>query len=253
MASAALAQLTQLLDSKQLAGTLTRPLERGRPCTSSGVERLDDHLIGGWPQGHLSDVVGPASSGRTAVLLATFASVTRQGGVVALVDVADRFDPASAEAAGVVLDRVLWVRGPHLAWAASQATVGELALQRGLRAFDLIVRAGGFAVVAFDVADVPARHLRSLPASTWLRLGHVLEGQDTVGLLISAQPLGRSAGGVSLALRARGEWTGRSARSRRLAGLAVTPDVSQRVRRVRRPREFQKEAEPCLFALSATL
>ena len=140
-----------------------------------------------------------------------------------------------------------------LSWGASQMTVGDLAVQRGLRAFDLIARAGGVAVVVFDVADVPARHLRSLPTSTWLRLGHVLEGRDTVGLVMGAQPIGRSAHGVSLTLQAQGQWTGRSAQSRRLAGLAVTPDVSQRVRRVRRAQTSGKEATPCLFALSATL
>lgn len=250
MASAALSHLTQLLDSKQLAGTVTRPLESGRPCTKTGVSVLDDHLAGGWPKGHLSEVVGPASSGRTSVVMATMAAVTRQGGVVAWVDVADRFDPASAAAAGVDLDRVLWVRGPNVSWGPSQRTVGDLAVQRGLRAFDLIVRAGGIAVVAMDVADVPVRHLQSLPAATWFRLGHVLEGRDTVGLLIGAQPLGRSAGGVSLTLRARSEWAGRSLQSRRLTGLAVTPEASQRIRRVRGHR---KEETPCLFALSATL
>lgn len=250
MASAALSHLTQLLDSKQLAGTLTRPLEAGRPCISTGVPVLDEQLAGGWPKGHLSEVTGPASSGRTSVVMATMAQVTQQGGVVALVDVADRFDPASAAAAGVDLDRLLWVRGPNVSWSPTLRTVGDLAVQRGLRAFDLIVRAGGFAVVAMDVTDVPARHLRTLPAATWFRLGHVLEGRDTVGLLMGAQPLGRSPGGVSLSLRARSEWTGRSAQSRRLSGLAVTPEASQRIRRVRAPR---KEDTPCLFALSATL
>jgi recombination protein RecA len=255
MASAALSHLTQLLDSKHLAGTLTRPMEGGRPCVGTGVSLLDDaeHLAGGWPKGQLSEVIGPASSGRTSVVMATLAAVTQQGGMVALVDVADRLDPASAEAAGVVLDRLLWVRGPQLSWGASQMTVGDLAVQRGLRAFDLIVRAGGVAVVVFDVADVPARHLRSLPASTWLRLGHVLEGRDTVGLVMGAQPIGRSAHGVSLTLQAKGTWTGRSAQSRQLAGLSVTPDVSQRVRRVRTAQTSGKESTPCLFALSATL
>ncbi len=250
MASAALSYLTQLLDSKQLAGTLTRPADNNRPVTSTGVSLLDDHLAGGWPKGQLSEITGPPSSGRTSVVLATLAAVTQKGGMVALADVADRFDPASAAAAGVDLDRVLWVRGPHLSWGASQITVGDMAVQRGLRAFDLMARAGGIAVVVCDVADVPARHLRSLPTATWLRLAHVLEGCDTVGLLVGAQPWGRSAHGVSLSLRARAEWAGTSAQSRRLTGLAVTPEASRRVRRVRTSR---KDDTPCLFALSATL
>ncbi len=225
MASAALARLTQLLDSKKLAGTVHRPAGQARAVASTGMVDLDRHLAGGWPKGQLSDVSGPASSGRTTVGLATCAAITQQGGVVAWVDVADRLDPASAQAAGVVLDRMLWVRG------RLTRTMGDRAVQSGIRAFDLIVRAGGFAVVVCDLADVPARDLRALPAATWLRLAHVLEGQDTVGLLLGAQPLGRSGGGVSVALRARGEWAGHSAQSRRLTGLALTSTVAHRVRR----------------------
>lgn len=242
MASPALARLTQLLDTKKLAGTISRPLDHARAVTPTGLGEMDDVLAGGWPQGHLSEVHGPVSSGRTSVVLSTLASVTRKGGVVALVDVSDRFDALSAEAAGVVLDRVLWVRGPSMSSMASAAPeapwgrptrgVGERALQTGIRAFDLIVRAGGFAVVVCDIADVPARDIRTLPAATWFRLAHAIEGRDTVGLLTGAHPMGRSAGGVSVALRARGVWTGQSAQSRRLHGVRMTPQVAQRVTRV---------------------
>jgi recombination protein RecA len=247
MASPALARITQLLDSKQLAGTLSRPIDDRRVCTSTGVDALDTKLAGGWPQGQLSEVVGPVSSGRTSVLLATLSQATRAGGVVALVDVADRLDPASAAEAGVVLDRVLWVRGAQATYgpartAASRA-LADRAVQQGIRAFDLIARAGGFAVIACDVADVPASSLRALPAATWLRISHVLEGQTTAGLLVGAQPLGRSGGGVSIALRARGEWAGHSAQSRRLAGLTSSASVAQRVRR---------GAGACSFASYAT-
>src|SRR5687768_5280412 len=150
MASVALTHLTTLLQARKLDGTLTRPLSLGLPTTSSGVEALDQTLTGGWPRGHVSEVIGPASSGRTSVVMATFAGVTARGGVVALVDVADRFDPGSAADAGVDLDRLLWVRGPSMTWGTAQSTVGDLAVRRGLRAFDLIVRAGGFAVVVLD-------------------------------------------------------------------------------------------------------
>src|SRR5688572_10762465 len=120
MASVALTHLTTLLQAKKLDGTLTRPLSLRLPTTSSGVEALDQTLTGGWPRGHLSEVIGPASSGRTSVVMATFAGVTARGGVVALVDVADRFDPESAAEAGVDLDRLLWVRGPSSPWCKSR-------------------------------------------------------------------------------------------------------------------------------------
>jgi hypothetical protein len=244
MASVALTHLTTLLQAKKLDGTLTRPLGFGLPSTSTGVEALDQALAGGWPRGHVSEIAGPASSGRTSVVMATFAAVTARGGVVALVDVADRFDPQSAAEAGVDLDRVLWVRGPSMTWGPSQNAVGELAVRRGLRAFDLIVRAGGFSVVVLDLADVPERAVRALPASTWLRLAHVHEGRDTVGLLVGTAPMGRSAGGVSLSLSGTAQWAGTSAQSRRWSGMSVQAHLGRSV--------SGKAATSCFFASSAT-
>jgi recombination protein RecA len=244
MASAALTHLTSLLQARKLDGTLARQLNPDRPRTSTGVESLNHALAGGWPRGHLSEIVGPASSGRTSVVMATFAAATSRGGVVALVDVADRFDPESASDAGVDLDRVLWVRGPSLTWGASHSTVIDLAVGRGLRAFDLIVRAGGFAVVVLDLVDVPERAVRSLPSSTWLRLAHVHEGRDTVGLLVGTTPMGRSAGGVSISLHGSGEWTGTSAESRLWSGLSVQAQLGRT--------RCGKADVSCFFASSET-
>src|ERR1700759_2231252 len=79
------------------------------PALSTGVPTLDA-LTGGLPRGGLSEVSGSASSGRTGVMLAALATATQQEEVCALVDASDSFDPASARAAGVNLDRLLWVR-----------------------------------------------------------------------------------------------------------------------------------------------
>ena len=244
MASAALTHLTSLLQAKKLDGTLARALTPNLPTTSTGVEAFDQTLAGGWPRGHLSEIVGPASSGRTSVVMATLAAATSRGGVVAFVDVADRFDPQSVAEAGVDLDRVLWVRGPSMTWGASHSAVIDLAVGRGLRAFDLIVRAGGFAVVVLDLADVPERAVQSLPSSTWLRLAHVHEGRDTVGLLVGTTPMGRSAGGVSLSLRGSGEWMGTSAQSRLWSGLSVQAQLGRTLR--------GKAEVSCFFASSET-
>lgn len=252
MASAALTHLTALLQSRKLDGTLTRPLNPALPTSSTGVDALDQLLNGGWPRGQLSEIVGPASSGRTTVVMATLAAATARGGVVSLVDVADRFDPASAVAAGVDLDRLLWVRGPSISWGAPQSTVGDVAVRRALRAFDAVVRAGGFAVVVLDLADVPERSVRALPASTWLRLAHVHEGRDTVGLLMGAAPMGRSAGGASLQLRGVGHWAGASPQSRRWSGLSVQAQVGRLAMGTPGRSVSGGEIQPCFFASSGT-
>lgn len=74
-----------------------------------GIPSLDA-LTGGVPRGALTEMIGPGSSGRTSVMLALIAEVTRRQEVCALVDSTDSFDPASAQAAGVDLRRMLWIR-----------------------------------------------------------------------------------------------------------------------------------------------
>jgi recombination protein RecA len=76
---------------------------------SSGIAAIDA-LTGGWPRGCLTEICGPASSGRTTLLLAALAAATRRGEFCVLVDASDALDPRSAADAGVDLDRLLWVR-----------------------------------------------------------------------------------------------------------------------------------------------
>src|SRR5262250_2878906 len=76
---------------------------------SIGIRDLDS-LTGGLPRRCLTEICGPASSGRTSVLLAALAAATRREEACALVDASDALDPAAAAAAGVEFGRLLWVR-----------------------------------------------------------------------------------------------------------------------------------------------
>src|SRR5208283_2530617 len=92
----------------------------------------------GLPRGCLTEIIGPASSGRTSLLVSILAAATAREEVCALVDAEDAFDPLSAAAAGVRLDRLVWVRCSHSAEHARQGA-------------DLLVQGGGFGVVAMDL------------------------------------------------------------------------------------------------------
>jgi hypothetical protein len=230
MRSATLERLESLLETRKLAGTLTSRAPDATvesPARSTGVETLDLTLGGGWHQGEVSEIIGPRSSGRTSLLMATLAAATSQGSVVGLVDTFDRFDPVTAAQAGLDLNRVLWVRGPALTLDARHPRTDDgrafcdEAVLKAIRALDLIVRAGGFAVAALDLADVPSRHLRALPFTTWMRLAHAVEGRDTVCLLVGDEPIGKSARGVSVRLDTATRWSGTSPQSRRFAGFDV--------------------------------
>lgn len=215
------AALESRLRARKLDATLTtsRPWEPEAEdrVAPTGLPGIDGPLGGGLRRGHLSEVVGPRSSGRTTILCHALAAATARGEVVALVDACDRFDPASAAHAGVDLSRVLWIRER-----------GDAA--RALKAFNLVLQAGGFGVVVFDLADVPPLAIRQFPSTTWMRLARVIDGSQTSAVLLGADRIARSAGGATIALDApaggvRGMWTGAGDRARLLTALDVHPRV----------------------------
>ncbi len=214
--AAARAELESLLRARKLDRTLTvtHPLPIAPPAerlVTTGVPALDAALGGGVPRGQISELVGVVSSGRTAVLHRLLAQATGQGELAAVVDVGDAFDPAAAAAQGVRLDQLLWVRGE-----------AESAVSRGIKALNLVVSAGGFGLVVFDAGGVPARALRQLPFTTWLRVQRVLEGSDTACVLLADAPLARSTGGASVRLGAQ--------RHSGIADRTAVPDFHAQVR-----------------------
>ena len=164
-------------------------LRRGGPPTGSltrlpaGIPDIDRLLGGGFPRGALSEIAGPASSGRTSLALALLARTTRAGEVTAVVDGSDAFDPTSAEAAGVALERVLWVRapGPHQA----------------LRSAEQLLKAHGFALVLLDRAGGDPR----VTPATWPRLARAAAGAAAALVVLSAQRGAGSAAALGLEMK----------------------------------------------------
>jgi recombination protein RecA len=96
--------------AKKVPSALTPPPKMVRPVVGTGIKDLDDLLRGGLPIGALSELTGPACSGRTSVALSFIARMTEVNKVCAWIDVSNAFDPASAVAVGVNLRKLLWVR-----------------------------------------------------------------------------------------------------------------------------------------------
>ncbi|MGH9348646.1 MAG: hypothetical protein ACRD26_15405 [Vicinamibacterales bacterium] len=229
MAKEALALLESALRARKLDRTLTTSLpslERtdAAALAPTGMAGLDARLRGGLPRGQLSEIAGPLSSGRTTLLLTLLASATRRGEIAAIIDTCDRLDVVSL-ASHADLDRLLWVRGDATGPL-------ERALDRALKALNLVLQAGGFDVVALDLADVPPLALARLPLTTWMRVQRMVEGSDTACVLVVPAPLARSAGGVTLTLAATASWAGDSDRSRRLDGLDVAARIVSPRRKV---------------------
>ena len=237
MAKIGLAVLEEALRARKLDRTLATALQPFAPSHPNGalteIAEIDALLQGGLPRGQLSEIAGSRSSGRTAVLLHVLAAATRRGEIAALVDPFDCLDVASLVSAGVDLDRLLWVRGHALALGRTQGVpLANRVVERGLKALNLVLQAGGFGVVAIDFAEAPLAALNGIPFTTWLRVQRTVEGSETACVFIAPQPLARSAGGFTLSLGARVRWTGSADCSRRLAGMDVAVRVISPRRRM---------------------
>jgi hypothetical protein len=204
--------LEELLRSRRLqrdAPPLRGEDRRLRPLPT-GIAALDGILGGGFPRGRLSEVHGPASSGRTGLALALLAQATRGGTLAAWVDPADALDPASAAAAGVDFERLLWLRGDPRSrpLPAAVAAVGTL------------VGSGLFDVVVLDLAGASSQEVGRLPGATWIRLQRMIEETPASLVLLASAHVARGAGGVSLALEAGAPlWSGAPGAGRLLRGL----------------------------------
>src|ERR1700736_908567 len=96
----------RLIDVRPASRLEVRP----RPeMLSSGITEVDA-ITGSIPRGCLSEICGPASSGKTSVLLAAIAAATRRDETCVLIDASDSFDPESGTAAGIDFRKLLWVR-----------------------------------------------------------------------------------------------------------------------------------------------
>jgi len=205
----------------------------------SGVPAIDA-LTGGLPRGCLTEICGPASSGRTTMLLAALAAATRRGEFCVVVDASDALDPQSAAAAGVELERLLWVRCGEASprknsspqshrgteknenqkyenqktGGGFQATFdfdrpglkengsrqSERRLEQVLRATDLLLESVGFGLIVLDLGDLPPQSARRIPLTTWFRFRRAIEHTPTILLAIEQQAIAGSCSSLLLKL-----------------------------------------------------
>lgn len=202
--------LEALICEKGFGWTLPKKAKLRHSPVPSGMEWLDSRLEGGLPRGAISEVTGPGSSGRTRLVLAALARVTGSGGIAAYVDATDCLDPRSAEQAGVVLERLLWIRCG--AEGGGRPDPDERRLSRVEEAWqtaNLIVSAGGFEVVAIDLGGFSGRQLGDLQGRAWMRLKHAVEDTPTALILLARRHLTGSAADLVLELRRQQtEWDG---------------------------------------------
>jgi recombination protein RecA len=174
-----------------LAGRVSAPFSyRDRKImetVSAGISEIDS-LTGGLPRGGLTEICGPPSSGRTSLLVSALAERTAKDEVCALVDGRDAFDPHSAEAAGVSLKQLLWVRCRNI--------------DQSLRATDLLIQGGGFGLIALDLSDIPPETVRHVPLNAWFRFRRAVEDTPTILVVIEQESNAKTCASLVLRLGA---------------------------------------------------
>ena len=153
-------------------------------------------VVGDIPRGALTEISGPISSGRTSVLFSLLAALSTRQEFCALLDVSDSFDPATAEAAGVLLSQVLWIRcGGNV--------------ENALKAADMLAQAGGFGLIAFDLGDTPIKTVHRIPLASWFRLRHAVDNTRAMLIVLAQQSHAQSCASLKIELRpARTIWQG---------------------------------------------
>lgn len=172
-------------------GSAFQPHEK-RPAEilSTGIPEVDSFALGGLPRGALTEVFGPASSGRTSFMFSALAHATNHDEVCAVVDTNNSFDPKSAIRAGINCERLLWIRCGHN-------------LEHAFKATDLLLQGGGFGLVLLDLGDVPANSAKRIISSWWYRFRRTLEPTPTALVVIAEGSCVRSCATLGLELSAQ--------------------------------------------------
>ena len=183
------------------------------------LEPLDALLGGGLRRGKMTELTGRRSCGRFSIAMSALASSTSVGEAAAFIDLGDHFDPQIAEACGVDLRRMLWVR-PHT-------------MKQAVMAVEMLT-ATGFQLVVLDVGQphvgqplrLPSspqqrpperrpymRHVGRVPDAAWVRLARSAEHHGAAMLVSTPYPLtGTASEAVVNAWPRRAQWIGQHPR-----------------------------------------
>jgi hypothetical protein len=173
------------------------------------IERVDALLNGGLARGRMVEIAGRGA--RFSLVIATLAAATSIGEAAALIDLGDAFDPQIGEAAGIDLQRLLWIRPKTLKQAVTAAEM---------------ITTTGFQLVVLD-AGLPKLRGR-VPDAAWVRLARAAEAHATALVISSPYPLtGTTSEAMLRADRPCARWRG---------GLLTGMEASLRLEKHRQKR-----------------
>jgi recombination protein RecA len=206
-------QIEQALQSR-FPAALSPVARTIRETAATGIPAIDSLLDGGLPLGAITEITGPASSGRTSLVLSFVAQRTKNEQVCAWVDAHDAFDSESAAANGIALRQLLWVRcrsnpsaqsflldAPSLNRSLIQGWKSPkpwTRLDHALRSTDLLLQAGGFASIVLDLGSTAPEHAARIPLATWFRFRQAADRTRCSLLVLAQQPLAQASAALVL-------------------------------------------------------
>jgi hypothetical protein len=168
---------------------------RRQEFRQTGVPSFDG-MTGGLVRGGICELSGPDGSGKRGLALRMAACSTDRGGLCAVVDGTDGFDPISAQGSGLSLSKTVWVR-----------CGGDLT--KSIMSTEYLVQSRLFDLIWLDLGGFGERELAMLPSSYWYRFKVGLQGSPTSLVVTAGEPRVRSAAQQTFRLERRhSSWDG---------------------------------------------
>jgi hypothetical protein len=155
----------------------------------TGQSLLDTVLGDGLPKGAITEITSPGLSAGSASLIAALVRAAGKARYfMALIDGRDSFDP------GPLGDGSL----QHLLWVRCEKAIDAM------KAADLLLRDGNFALVLLDLVLNSPNELQKIPQTNWYRLQRLVEPSSTTLVVFSRRNMVASA---RLKLVLQNQWT----------------------------------------------
>lgn len=168
---------------------------RKQEFQQTGVSSFDG-IVGGLVRGGICELSGPDGSGKRGLAVRMAVASTDRGGLCAIVDGTNGFDPVSAQGGGLALSKTIWVR-----------CGGDLT--KSIMSTEYLVQSRLFDMIWLDLGYFDERELAMLPSSYWYRFKVGLQGSPTALVVTVTEPRVRSAAQQTFRLEKKSaSWNG---------------------------------------------
>jgi energy-coupling factor transporter ATP-binding protein EcfA2 len=176
---------------------LVKPLSQLQNYQQNAPESVIESFGLSFQKGVINELVGAVGSGKSSIAVSLLAKISQEGGVCALIDVNNSFDPNTAKLGGIKLENLLWAKCNN-------------DVVKAFTTADYLIQAKGFGAIWLNLNHVSAKDLRAVPRSYWYRFRTKVRDTPTIFVVtVNNESIAESAATVSYQLeRSRTIWSG---------------------------------------------